>query len=154
MRCPFCSYEDTQVKDSRSSEDGGAIRRRRSCGNCGGRFTTYERIQLREMTVIKNDGTRELFDRDKLCRSMRIPLRKRPIDGEKLDQVVNGIIRQMESMGENEIESKKIGEMVMQAFATLDQVAYVRYASVYRDFREVEDFNEFVGDLQKIQKVS
>ena len=154
MRCPFCSYEDTQVKDSRPSDDGGAIRRRRSCGNCGGRFTTYERIQLREMTVIKNDGARELFDRDKLYRSMRIPLRKRPIDAEKLDQVVNGIVRQMESMGENEIESKKIGEMVMQAFATLDQVAYVRYASVYRDFREVEDFNEFVGDLQKIQKVS
>jgi len=154
MRCPFCSFEDTQVKDSRSSEDGSTIRRRRSCGNCGGRFTTYERIQLREMTVIKNSGARELFDRDKLYRSMRIPLRKRPIGAEKLDQVVNGIIRQMESMGESEIESKKIGEMVMQAFATLDQVAYIRYASVYRDFREVEDFNEFVGDLQKIQKIS
>lgn len=154
MRCPFCSFDDTQVKDSRAAEEGGAIRRRRACTNCGGRFTTYERIQLREMTVIKNNGTRELFDREKLYQSMRIPLRKRPIDADKLDQVVNGIVRQMESLGENEIESKKIGEMVMQAFATLDQVAYVRYASVYRDFREVEDFNEFVGDLQKIQKAS
>lgn len=154
MRCPFCSFEDTQVKDSRAAEDGGAIRRRRACSNCGGRFTTYERIQLREMTVVKNNGTREPFDREKLFQSMRIPLRKRPIEAEKLDQVVNGIVRQMESMGENEIESKKIGEMVMQAFANLDQVAYVRYASVYRDFREVEDFNEFVGDLQKIQKIS
>ncbi len=154
MRCPFCSFEDTQVKDSRAAEEGGSIRRRRACSNCGGRFTTYERIQLREMTVVKNNGTREPFDREKLFQSMRIPLRKRPIEAEKLDQVVNGIVRQMESMGENEIESKKIGEMVMQAFATLDQVAYVRYASVYRDFREVEDFNEFVGDLQKIQKVS
>lgn len=154
MRCPFCGVEDTQVKDSRQTEDGSAIRRRRSCTACGGRFTTFERIQLRDLIVVKNDGSKEAFDRDKLCQSMKTPLRKRPIDSVKLDQMVNGIVRQLEALGDTEIPSKMIGELVMQAFAENDQVAYVRYASVYKDFREVEDFNEFVGDLQKIQKVS
>jgi transcriptional repressor NrdR len=154
MHCPFCSAEDTQVKDSRQAEEGGAIRRRRSCSDCGGRFTTFERIQLRELTVLKNDKTKEPFEREKLHHSMSIPLRKRPVDSAQLEKAVNGIVRQLESLGDTEIPTKKIGEYVMQAFMELDQVAYVRYASVYRDFREVEDFNEFVDDLQKIQKVS
>ena len=154
MHCPFCSAIDTQVKDSRQAEDGSAIRRRRSCVQCGGRFTTYERTQLRDLTVIKNNGTKEPFDREKLHHSMSIPLRKRPVDAEQLEQAVNGIIRQMEASGETEFPSQKIGALVMQAFMELDQVAYVRYASVYKDFREVEDFNEFVDDLQKIQQSS
>lgn len=152
MHCPFCSAEDTQVKDSRQADDGSAIRRRRSCVQCGGRFTTFERTQLRELTVIKNNGERELFDREKLYNSMKIPLRKRPVDSATLEQVINGIVRQLESLGDNEIPTAKIGEFVMQAFIELDHVAYIRYASVYKDFREVEDFNDFVGDLQKIQK--
>ena len=154
MRCPFCSTDDTQVKDSRQAEEGSAIRRRRNCSSCGGRFTTFERIQLRELIVIKNNGSKEVFDREKLFQSMKTPLRKRPIDSAKLDQMVSGIVRQLEAYGDNEIPTKMIGELVMQAFAETDQVAYIRYASVYKDFREVEDFNEFVGDLQKIQKVS
>ena len=154
MHCPFCSAEDTQVKDSRQAEDGSAIRRRRSCVQCGGRFTTFERIQLRELIVIKNNGDKELFEREKLYRSMKTPLRKRPIDAATLDNMVNGIVRQLESLGDNEVSTKQIGELVMNAFAEKDQVAYIRYASVYKDFREVEDFNEFVGDLQKIQKAS
>ncbi|PCH99645.1 MAG: transcriptional regulator NrdR [Alphaproteobacteria bacterium] len=152
MHCPFCSAGDTQVKDSRQAEEGGSIRRRRSCVQCGGRFTTFERTQLRELTVIKNNGDKELFDRDKLYRSMKTPLRKRPIDNATLENVVNGIVRQMESLGEAEIPTGKIGEFVMQAFMELDHVAYIRYASVYKDFREVADFNEFVDDLQKVQK--
>lgn len=154
MHCPFCSAEDTQVKDSRQAEEGNAIRRRRSCTECGGRFTTFERTQLRELIVIKNDGERELFDREKLYRSMKTPLRKRPIDSAKLENMVNGIVRQLESSSDGEVTTKQIGELVMNAFAETDQVAYIRYASVYKDFREVEDFNEFVGDLKKIQKVS
>ena len=154
MHCPFCSAEDTQVKDSRQADDGGAIRRRRSCTSCGGRFTTFERIQLRELIVLKNNGEKELFDREKLFRSMKTPLRKRPIDNAKLDQMVSGIVRQLESYGENEVSTKQIGELVMRAFSETDHVAYIRYASVYKDFREVEDFNEFVDDLQKIQKAS
>ena len=154
MHCPFCSAEDTQVKDSRQADDGGAIRRRRQCSQCGGRFTTFERIQLRDLTVVKNNGNREPFDREKLFQSMKTPLRKRPIDSSQLEKMVNGIVRQLESIGDNEITSKQIGELVMQAFAETDQVAYVRYASVYKDFREVQDFNEFVGDLQKIKQVS
>lgn len=154
MRCPFCGIEDTQVKDSRQAEDGSAIRRRRNCAQCGGRFTTFERIQLRELIVIKNDGSKEMFEREKLFQSMKTPLRKRPIDSTQLDQMVSGIVRQLEAIGDSEIPTKMIGELVMQAFAETDQVAYIRYASVYKDFREVEDFNEFVGDLQKIQKVS
>lgn len=154
MHCPFCSAEDTQVKDSRQAEDGLAIRRRRSCTECGGRFTTFERTELRELIVIKNDGDKEPFNREKLYRSMKTPLRKRPIDAAKLDNMVNGIVRQLEALGDTEVTTKQIGELVMNAFAETDQVAYIRYASVYKDFREVEDFNEFVGDLQKIQKVS
>lgn len=152
MHCPFCSAEDTQVKDSRQAEDGGAIRRRRSCSQCGGRFTTFERTQLRELTVVKNGGDKELFDRDKLYRSMKTPLRKRPVDNATLENTVNGIVRQLEALGDAEIPTRKIGELVMQAFMELDHVAYIRYASVYKDFREVEDFNEFVDDLQKIQQ--
>ncbi len=148
MRCPYCGFEDTQVKDSRPSEDGAAIRRRRSCPQCDARFTTFERVQLRELTVIKNDGTRKPFDRDKLARSMRIALRKRPVDDEKLEQVINGLVRQMETMGESEISTKQVGELVMETLRRLDHVAYVRYASVYRDFRTPADFNEFVDTLK------
>jgi len=147
MHCPFCGHDDTQVKDSRPTEDGAAIRRRRSCGNCGQRFTTIERVQLRELTVVKSDGRRVAFDRDKLARSIRIALRKRPIDEERIERIVNGIVRQLESSGENEIPSKQIGELVMDTLKELDQVAYVRFASVYRDFREARDFQEFVGSL-------
>jgi len=152
MHCPFCSAEDTQVKDSRQAEEGNSIRRRRSCSECGGRFTTFERTQLRELIVIKNNGEKELFEREKLYRSMKTPLRKRPIDAAKLENMVNGIVRQLEASGDGEVNTKQIGELVMNAFAETDQVAYIRYASVYKDFREVEDFNEFVGDLKKIQK--
>jgi transcriptional repressor NrdR len=148
MRCPFCTHEDTQVKDSRPTDDNAAIRRRRVCPGCGARFTTFERVQLRELTVIKSNGQREPFDRDKLVRSMHIALRKRPVEAERLDRVVNSIVRQLESSGETEITSKQIGEMIMQALEQLDSIAYVRYASVYRDFRETNDFNEFLGKLK------
>jgi transcriptional repressor NrdR len=147
MRCPFCSNEDTQVKDSRPTEDNSAIRRRRQCPNCGARFTTFERVQLRELTVIKSNGKREPFDRDKLLRSMTISLRKRPVDRERVERVVNGIVRRLESSGESEIPSKLIGELIMDALATLDQVAYVRFASVYRNFREARDFEEFIETI-------
>jgi transcriptional repressor NrdR len=147
MRCPFCGNEDTQVKDSRPTEDGSAIRRRRQCPNCGARFTTFERVQLRELTVVKSNGQREPFDRDKIMRSMQIALRKRPVDSDRLERVVNGIVRRLESSGESEIPSKVVGEMVMEALKSLDQVAFVRYASVYRNFREAKDFEEFVGRL-------
>jgi len=150
MFCPFCSAEDTQVKDSRQTEDGNAIRRRRLCNQCGGRFTTFERIQLRELVVVKNNGEKELFEREKLYRSMKTPLRKRPVDPASLDNMVNGIVRQLESRGDGEITTKQIGELVMNAFAEKDQVAYIRYASVYKDFRDVEDFNDFVDNIQKI----
>lgn len=149
MRCPFCGYDDTQVKDSRPSEDNAAIRRRRSCPNCDARFTTFERVQLRELFVLKNDGTKKPFDRDKLARSMRIALRKRPVEEEKLEQVINGLVRQMETMGESEITTRQIGELVMETLRRLDHVAYVRYASVYRDFRTPADFNEFVDTLKE-----
>lgn len=147
MRCPFCGHEDTQVKDSRPTEDASAIRRRRHCPNCGARFTTFERVQLRELTVVKSDGKRQPFDREKLLRSMQIALQKRPVDAERLERIVNGIVRRLESSGEAEIPSKVVGEMVMDALSTLDPVAYVRFASVYRNFREARDFNEFVGKL-------
>jgi transcriptional repressor NrdR len=147
MRCPFCGNEDTQVKDSRPTDDNSAIRRRRQCLNCGARFTTFERIQLRELTVVKSNGRREPFDRDKLMRSMQISLRKRPVEPDRVERVVNGIVRRLESLGESEIPSKLIGEMVMDALSTLDQVAFVRFASVYRNFREAKDFEEFVGQL-------
>ncbi|MBI1208094.1 MAG: transcriptional repressor NrdR [Azospirillum sp.] len=147
MRCPFCGNDDTQVKDSRPTEDNSAIRRRRLCPGCGARFTTFERVQLRELTVVKSNGQREPFERDKLLRSMRIALRKRPVDADRIDRVVNSLVRQLESSGESEIPSKQIGEMVMNHLLNLDQVAYVRYASVYRDFREAADFNQFVEQL-------
>jgi len=151
MRCPFCGAEDTQVKDSRPTEEGGAIRRRRSCTSCGARFTTFERVQLRELIVVKTNGKREPFDRDKLARSMHIALRKRPVDPDRVERVVNGIVRRLESLGENEIPSATVGELVMDALATLDQVAYVRFASVYRNFREARDFENFVGSLSEAE---
>ncbi len=147
MRCPFCGNEDTQVKDSRPTEDNSAIRRRRQCPNCAARFTTFERVQLRELTVVKGNGQRETFDREKLLRSIMIALRKRPVDPDRVERVVNGIVRRLESSGESEIPSKLIGEMVMDALSGLDQVGYVRFASVYRNFREARDFEEFVGKL-------
>jgi transcriptional repressor NrdR len=147
MRCPFCGNDDTQVKDSRPTEDNAAIRRRRICGNCGARFTTFERVQLRELTVVKSSNDREPFDREKLLRSMRIALRKRPVEADRVERVVNSIVRQLESSGETDVSTDQIGELVMEALATLDQVAYVRFASVYRDFREAKDFGEFVGRI-------
>jgi transcriptional repressor NrdR len=147
MRCPFCGHDDTQVKDSRPTEDNSAIRRRRQCPNCGARFTTFERVQLRELTVLKSSGQREPFDRDKLVRSISIAVRKRPIDPERIERIVNGIVRRLESMGESEIPSALIGEMVMDALSTLDKVAYVRFASVYKNFREAKDFEQFVGQM-------
>jgi transcriptional repressor NrdR len=144
MRCPFCGCEDTQVKDSRPTDDRAAIRRRRLCPNCAARFTTFERVQLRELTVVKKNGQREPFDRDKLARSIQISMRKRPIEPERVERVINSIVRQLESSGENEIPSNEIGELVMEALATLDKVAYVRFASVYRNFREAKDFREFI----------
>jgi transcriptional repressor NrdR len=147
MRCPFCGHEDTQVKDSRPTEDGTAIRRRRFCPSCGQRFTTVERVQLRELTVVKSDGRRVAFDRDKLARSIRIALRKRPVDEDRIERIVNGLQRQLESSGESEIPSKAIGEMVMDTLREVDPVAYVRFASVYRNFREAKDFETFVESL-------
>jgi len=145
MRCPFCAHEDSQVKDSRPSEDGAAIRRRRLCPECGGRFTTFERVQLRELTIVKRSGRRSPFDREKLVRSISIATRKRPVDPERVERMVNGIVRQLESQGETELPSSAVGEMVMKALKSLDDVAYVRYASVYRDFRETSDFAKFLG---------
>jgi transcriptional repressor NrdR len=145
MRCPFCTSEDTQVKDSRPTEDNTAIRRRRYCPECGARFTTFERIQLRELTVLKKGGGRIPFDRDKLERSVQIATRKRNVDPARVERMINGIVRQLESSGESEIPSKSIGEAVMQALANLDPVAYVRFASVYKNFREARDFEDFVG---------
>jgi len=146
MRCPFCGHEDTQVKDSRPTEDNTAIRRRRFCPGCGARFTTFERVQLRELTVLKRNNQREAFDRDKLARSMAIACRKRPVDPDRMERVVNGIVRRLESSGESEIKVDSIGALVMEALAALDQVAYVRFASVYRNFREAKDFEEFITD--------
>ena len=146
MRCPFCGHEDTQVKDSRPTEDNTAIRRRRFCPHCSARFTRFERVQLRELTVLKKNNQREPFDRDKLARSMMIALRKRPVEPERTERVVNGIVRRLESSGESEIKVDVIGALVMEALATLDQVAYVRFASVYRNFREAKDFEEFITD--------
>ena len=146
MRCPFCGHAESQVKDSRPSEDGAAIRRRRLCPECGGRFTTFERVQLRELTIVKRSGRRSPFDREKLVRSISIATRKRPVDPERVERMVNGIVRQLESQGETELPSSAVGEMVMKALKSLDDVAYVRYASVYRDFRETEDFARFLGE--------
>ncbi|HLI13711.1 MAG TPA: transcriptional regulator NrdR [Alphaproteobacteria bacterium] len=147
MRCPFCGHEDTQVKDSRPTEDNAAIRRRRYCPACGSRFTTFERVQLRELMVVKKNGQRAQFDRDKLARSIQIACRKRPVDPERIERIVNGIVRRLESSGESDIRSETIGEMVMDALRGLDPVAYVRFASVYRNFREAKDFESFVEQL-------
>jgi transcriptional repressor NrdR len=145
MRCPFCGHLESQVKDSRPSEDGAAIRRRRLCPQCGGRFTTFERVQLRELTILKRSGRRAPFDREKLVRSVSIATRKRPVEPERVERMVNAIVRQLESMGETELASHVVGEMVMKALKSLDDVAYVRYASVYRDFRQTEDFAHFLS---------
>lgn len=147
MRCPFCGNQETQVKDSRPTEDGAAIRRRRYCPACGARFTTFERVQLRELTIVKKSGRKVPFDRDKLMRSVMLALRKRPVDQDQVERMVSGIVRRMESLGESEIPSSMIGEMVMEALGALDAVAYVRFASVYRNFREASDFEQFVGEL-------
>ena len=147
MRCPFCSNEDTQVKDSRPTEDKSAIRRRRFCPACGARFTTFERVQLRELTVVKKSGRRVPFDRDKLTRSIDIALRKRPVDPARVERMVNGIVRRLESMGDSDVGSETIGQLVMEGLESLDQVAYVRYASVYRNVREAADFERFLGKL-------
>jgi transcriptional repressor NrdR len=146
MRCPFCGHDESQVKDSRPSEDNAVIRRRRLCPECGGRFTTFERVQLRELTIVKRSGRRAPFEREKLVRSISVALRKRPVEPERLERMVSGIVRQLESMGETELASHVVGEMVMKALKSLDEVAYVRYASVYRDFRETHDFAKFLGD--------
>jgi len=149
MRCPFCGHTDTQVKDSRPTEEHHAIRRRRFCPACGSRFTTFERVQLRELMVVKKDGQRELFDRDKLARSIFLACRKRPIEDERVEKALNGIQRRLESSGESDISTDTIGEMVMGALIALDQVAYVRYASVYKNFREARDFEQFVENMHE-----
>jgi|LNFM01.1.fsa_nt_gb transcriptional repressor NrdR len=147
MRCPYCASENSQVKDSRPTEEAAAIRRRRICPDCGGRFTTFERVQLRELIVVKRSGRRVLFDREKLARSVGIAVRKRPVEGERIERMLTGIVRQLESMGESEIASSAIGELVMEGLRSLDPVAYVRFASVYRDFREAADFHEVLGEI-------
>jgi transcriptional repressor NrdR len=152
MHCPFCGFEETQVKDSRPSEDGTAIRRRRACPECGARFTTFERVILRELTVIKTGEKRQPFDREKVIRSMQIALRKRPVTAEHIDRAVNGIVRQLEISGENEVTSSQIGELVMQALMELDKVGYIRYASVYKDFSKPADFKSFVKELDNLIK--
>lgn len=147
MRCPFCGNEDTQVKDSRPTEDAAAIRRRRFCPACGARFTTFERVQLRDLTVIKRNGKREPFDRDKLVRSLQVALRKRPVEPERVERMVSGIVRELESTGEADIPAEMVGELIMERLKALDEVAYVRFASVYRNFREAKDFEKFLGGL-------
>ena len=147
MRCPFCSHENSQVKDSRPTEDGASIRRRRQCEECSARFTTFERVQLRDLTVVKKDGKREPFDRGKLERSIAIACRKRPVPPERLDRLVSSLQRQIETSGDSEIASTRIGEMVMGGLKALDPVAYIRFASVYKDFREAKDFEEFAGSV-------
>lgn len=154
MRCPYCQSEDTQVKDSRPAEDGAAIRRRRVCPDCGGRFTTFERVQLRDLVVVKKTGRKVPFDRDKLMRSFDIALRKRNVDPQRVERAVSGIVRQLESSGEAEIPSGDIGTLVMEALKALDDVAYVRYASVYRNFREPKDFHEVLGELRSEEETS
>ncbi|VVT10930.1 Transcriptional repressor NrdR [Sphingomonas sp. EC-HK361] len=154
MRCPFCGHDDSQVKDSRPTEDGAAIRRRRQCEGCAARFTTFERIQLRDLTVVKSEGAggvrRESFDREKLLRSIAIATRKRPVDGVAIERLVSGIQRQLETLGEADVSSKRIGEMVMDGLKGLDSVAYIRFASVYRDFSEARDFEEFAGSVEEV----
>jgi transcriptional repressor NrdR len=149
MRCPFCGHEDSQVKDSRPTEDAAAIRRRRQCEGCGARFTTFERIQLRELTILKSEGRREPFEREKLERSVVIACRKRPVDAVQIERLVSGIQRQMETLGESEIPSARIGEFVMDGLKALDTVAYIRFASVYKEFAEAKDFEEFAGAVNE-----
>jgi transcriptional repressor NrdR len=149
LRCPFCSHEDSQVKDSRPAEDGSAIRRRRQCEDCGARFTTFERPQLRELTVVKSENRREPFDRTKLERSLAIALRKRPVPQERIDKLLSSIQRQLETSGDSEIASSAIGELVMKGLKALDSVAYIRFASVYKDFREARDFEHFAGTVSE-----
>jgi len=150
MRCPFCGHEDSQVKDSRPTEDGAAIRRRRQCEGCAARFTTFERIQLRDLTVLKSEGRRETFDRDKLMRSISVATRKRPIDPMRVEKLVSGIQRQLETAGDSEVRAQTIGQMVMEGLKGLDSVAYIRFASVYKDFTEAKDFEEFAGSVSEI----
>jgi transcriptional regulator NrdR len=147
MRCPYCGGDETQVKDSRPTEDNTAIRRRRVCASCGGRFTTFERVQLRELVVLKRNGRRVPFDRDKLMRSVQVALRKRQVEPERIERMVSGIVRQLESTGETEVTAEQIGQLVMEALKGIDDVAYVRFASVYRNFREAKDFRELLGEL-------
>ena len=151
MRCPFCSCVDTQVKDSRPTQDHAAIRRRRFCPSCGSRFTTFERVQLRELTVVKRDDTRTPFERDKLMRSIHIATRKRPVDRDDIERMANGIVRRLETSGESDVTSKAIGELVMDGLSELDPIAYVRFASVYRNFRETKDFEDFIDEIQSDQ---
>ena len=152
MKCPFCGCNDTQVKDSRNADDDTAVRRRRECPECGQRFTTFEHVQLRDLTVVKKNGERVMFDRDKLARSIFLAVRKRPVSPERVEKIVNSIQRRLESTGENEILSTRIGELVMEALVALDHVAYIRFASVYRDFREPKDFEEFLETLEQMAK--
>jgi transcriptional repressor NrdR len=152
MRCPFCGHDDSQVKDSRPTEDNSAIRRRRQCEACAGRFTTFERIQLRELTVVKSEGKREPFEREKLERSLSVACRKRPVDAAQIEKLASGIQRQLETLGESEIESKRIGEFVMEGLKGLDAVAYIRFASVYKEFTEAKDFEDFAGSVTEAAK--
>ena len=152
MKCPFCGCDDTQVKDSRDTDDNTAIRRRRECGECGSRFTTFERVQLRDLIVVKKNGEKVMFDRDKLAKSIYLAVRKRPVSSERVEKVVNSIQRRLEASGEVEVMSTQIGEFVMQALSTLDHIAYIRFASVYRDFKEVSDFEDFVETIDKMAK--
>lgn len=151
MHCPFCGNEDSQVKDSRPAEEGAAIRRRRACGECGARFTTFERVQLRDLIVVKTDGRKEPFNREKIIRAMQTALRKRPVSEQKIEQVANSIVRQLETLGEQEIPTSKIGELVMKALTQLDIIGYIRFASVYKDFRAPDDFNEFLDEIEQLK---
>ena len=150
MRCPFCAHDDSQVKDSRPTEDGASIRRRRQCEGCGARFTTFERVQLRELSVVKKDGLRQPFERSKLERSIAIACRKRPIEPDRIERLVSGIQRQLETSGESEVIAARVGEMVMDGLKALDSVAYIRFASVYKDFREAKDFEDFAGTVAEV----
>jgi transcriptional repressor NrdR len=152
MRCPFCGHDDSQVKDSRPTEDNAAIRRRRQCETCAGRFTTFERIQLRELTVVKSEGKREPFEREKLERSLSVACRKRPVDASQIEKLASGIQRQLETLGDSEVESKRIGEFVMDGLKGLDAVAYIRFASVYKEFTEAKDFEDFAGSVTEAAK--
>jgi transcriptional repressor NrdR len=152
LRCPYCGSLDTQVKDSRPTEDHSAIRRRRVCPDCGGRFTTFERVQLRELMVLKRSGRRAPFDRDKLARSIEVALRKRPVEPERVERLISGVVRQLESQGEGEVTSEEIGSLVMEALKSLDDIAYVRFASVYRNFREAKEFGALIDELSADQR--